>query len=70
VSTVECTEPYVGEHAGRSIYIVAMGTPAERFFTRAERSAAVALARSERLTLDHLPAGQLCPQVVETLFAS
>jgi hypothetical protein len=70
VATTDCDEPYVGEHAGRSVYVVGMGTDREQFFTRAQRSAAVALARSERLTIDHLPASQLCPQVVETLFAS
>ncbi len=68
LATAECIDPYTGDHVGRSIYVVGMGTPDEQFFARSDRAEAVALARSTDQTFDHLPAGQVCASVVETLF--
>jgi hypothetical protein len=68
VQTAQCEEPYSGPHAGRSVYIVGYGTENEQFFTRGDRTAAIRTARELDATIDHLPANQLCAEVVESLF--
>lgn len=63
-----CTEPYSGPFRKTTVFLVGIGTTNERLFTRSERNDAIAAARKDKLTFDQVIAGQLCADVVESLF--
>lgn len=69
-SSSGCTEPYSGPFRKTTVFLVGIGTDSEQLFARADRTAAINKARSEKLTFDQVLAGQLCTDVVDALFAS
>jgi hypothetical protein len=63
------TEPYSGPFRKTTIFVVGYGTEHEQLFRRADRNAAIAAARENRLTFDQVPAGQICAEAAEALFS-
>jgi hypothetical protein len=66
----DCTDPYTGAWKQATVFVVGYGTDNETLFRRADRTAAIKMARDENLTLDQLPASSLCHQAMVDLLGS
>lgn len=64
-----CFTPYNGLSRNKSVYVVGlMEGEGEKIFQRADAKEAVAYAQSNGLSLHHLPAQNLCTDVMEAFF--
>lgn len=65
----ECFTPYNGPSRNQSVYVVGlMEGEGERIFLRADAKAAIVYAREQGLSLHHLPAQNLCSDVMSVFF--
>jgi hypothetical protein len=67
---LDCTEPYSGTRQRDDIFVIGLGTEAERIFTTAQRDEALAYAKSERLRLTRLTAHTVCHDAMIEVFGS
>jgi len=70
VAEPDCTDAYNGVFRQATVFIVGYGTEHETVFTRGDRTAALAMARQQKLTFDQVPARALCDSAMKTLLGS
>lgn len=64
-----CFTPYNGAFRNKSVYVVGlMEGELEKIFDRSDAKAAVVYAQDNRLSLHHLPAQNLCTDVMSVFF--
>ncbi len=64
----DCSGAYDGPYA-KPVYVVALGTDVEQFFTRDQRSEAIRLATTSGQTIDQLHPRELCRETVDAVLA-
>ena len=65
----DCFTPYNGLSRNKSVYVVGlMEGEKERIFLRADAKEAIVYAKEHRLSLHHLPAQNLCSDVMTVFF--
>lgn len=69
-SAPDCSEPYDGVFRQATVFVVGYGTEREKLFKRGDRTAALSLAKAEKLTFDQLPARSLCHETMLELLGS
>jgi len=65
-----CTDPYDGVFRQATVFIVGWNTENEQLFKRGDRTQALKLARTEKLTFDQVPARSLCHETMMELLGS
>lgn len=65
----DCFTPYEGASRNKSVYVVGlMEGDGERIFLRADAKVAIVYAQENGLSLHHLPAHNLCTDVMSAFF--
>ena len=59
-SAPECSEPYNGIYRQATVFVIGYDTDHETLFTRGERTAALRMAREQKLSFDQVVARSLC----------
>lgn len=67
---LECSEPYSGDYQREDVFVIGMGTEAERVFKRTDNEAAVKWAKESRTRLTRVTAHTLCHEAMVELFGS
>lgn len=65
-----CEEPYSGAYKQATIFVVGYTTEQETLFKRADRKAALDLAKSGNLTFDSVVARECCHHLMVDLLGS
>ena len=69
-SDPECSTPYDGIYRQATVFVVGYGTKRERLFKRGDRTAALKLAKENRLTFDQVVARSLCHETAIELLGA
>jgi hypothetical protein len=69
-SAPECTTPYEGIFRQATVFVVGYDTPDEKLFTRGQRTAALKMARDQKLTFDQVVARSLCHESMVSLLGA
>jgi len=65
-----CDELYYGNYKQATVFVVAYATPNETLFKRADRTAALKLAKENNLTFDQVVARSCCHHLMVALLGS
>jgi hypothetical protein len=66
----DCTSPYDGIYRQATVFVVGYDTEHEQLFKRGDRTAALKMARDNRLSFDQVTARSLCHEVVLELLGA
>jgi hypothetical protein len=66
----DCTTPYNGVFRQATVFIVGWNTKDEQLFKRGDRTKALEVARTNKLTFDQVPARSLCHESMVALLGS
>lgn len=69
-SEPECSTPYNGVFRNVTVLVAGYGTDKEKLFVRKQRTEAIAYARQHKVSLDPVPANQLCDAIALELLGA